>query len=305
MATSSNRASTLTKAHKILKRSYKHNPLRGEQQVLDSLLFACLLENTRYEVAQQAYAKVQAAFFDWNEIRVSTVKELAEVMGMLPEATEASARLKGVLQSVFESDYSFDLEQLKKQNIGVAVKRLQKLQGSTPFNVAYTTQSALGGHSIPVDKGTLGALYVLGVVSESEAKDSTVPGMERAIPKSKGQEFGALVHELGADFFANPFSQSLRELLLSIAADAKDRFPKRVTKKPPAPPAPAPVPSKAVAAGVQKKEKGKMALPKKPAVKVPEKRVVHAPKVAAHPKKKPSAPAKKTAGKSLARRKPR
>src|SRR5262249_55230356 len=151
--------------------TYKHNPLRGEQQVLDSLLFACVLENARYDVAQQAYAKVQAAFFDWNEIRVSTVKELAEVMDMLPEATEAAARLKGVLQSVFESDYSFDLEQLKKQNIGVAVKRLQKLQGSTPFNVAYTTQTALGGHSIPLDKGTLGALYVLGIASEGEAKD--------------------------------------------------------------------------------------------------------------------------------------
>ncbi len=76
-------------------------------------------------------------------------------MANLPEPLEAAARLKGVLQSVFESDYSFDLEHLKKQNIGVAVKRLQKLQGATPFNVAYATQTALGGHSIPVDKGTL------------------------------------------------------------------------------------------------------------------------------------------------------
>lgn len=298
-----NRAATLTKTHKVLKRSYKHTPLKGEQPVMESLLFACCLENARHDTAQQAFVNVQAAFFDWNEIRVSTVKELAEAMDNLPEPLEAGARLKGVLQSVFESDYSFDLEQLKKQNIGAAVKRLQKLQGATPFNVAYATQTALGGHSIPVDTGTLGALFVLGVISEAEAKDAVVPGMERAIPKSKGQEFGALLHELGADYFANPFSQSLRDTLLSIASDAKERFPKRASKKPPAPPAPPPAPVKTAAD--KKKDKAKEPAPKKIVVKVAEKRVSHERKVAAHPKKKPAGKAKKPPAKVLAKRKPR
>ncbi len=303
--TTSNRAATLNKTHKVLKRTYKYHPLKGEQPVLESLLFACCLENARHDVAQQALAKTQSAFFDWNEIRVSTVKELAEVMDMLPEPTEAAARLKGVLQSVFESDYSFDLEHLKKQNIGAAVKKLQKLHGATPFNVAYVTQTALGGHSIPVDTGTLGALYVLGVISESEAKESVVPGMERAIPKSKGQEFGALLHELGADYFANPFSPSLRELLLSISSDAKERFPKRAPKKAPAPPTPAPVAGKAAPGGDKKKDKAKELPAKKPAAKAPEKRAARGPKVAAHPKKKPPGAAKKTTVKLLAKRKPR
>jgi hypothetical protein len=302
--TTPNRAATLNKAHKVLKRSYTYHPVKGEQPVLESLLFACLLENARHDVARQAFAKVQAAFFDLNEIRVSTVKELAEVMDALPEAMEAAARLKGVLQSVFESDYSFDLESLKKQNIGAAVKRMQKLQGATAFNVAYTTQTALGGHSIPVDKGTADALHVLGVISEAEAKNFAVPGMERAIPKSKGQEFGALLHELGADFFANPFSQSLRDLLMSISPDAKERFPKRAPKKPPAPPVPAPVPAKAAAAS-KKPVKVKELPAKKVAAKKLEKHAARAPKVAAHPKKKPTGAAKKAPGKALAKRKPR
>jgi hypothetical protein len=298
-----NRAAILTKAHKVLKRVYKHTPLKGEQPLMESLLFACCLENAHYDAAQKAYADVQAAFFDWNEIRVSTVKELAEAMDNLPQPLEAAARLKGVLQSVFESDYSFDLEQLKKQNIGAAVKRLQKLQGATPFNVAYATQTALGGHSIPVDAGSLGALFVLGVISDAETKDAVVPGMERAIPKSKGQEFGALLHELGADYFANPFSQSVRDTLLSIAADAKERFPKRAPKKPPAPPAPPPVPVKA-ATGKQK-EKEKQPEPKKIVTKTAAKRVSPERKVVAHPKKKAAGRAKKPPVKALVKRKPR
>ena len=302
-----NRAALLNKTHRVLKRVYKHTPTKGDQPLLESLLFACCLENAHYEVAQADLAKLRAAFFDLNEIRVSTVKELAEVMDKLPEPGPAATRLKGVLQSVFESDYSFDLENLKKQNIGAAVKRLQKLTGVSPFGVAFATQIALGGHSIPVDQGTLGALFVLGVISEAEQKEGVVPGMERAIPKSKGQEFAALLHELGADFFANPFSPAVRETLLSIAPDAKDRFPKRTTKKPPVEAAPAPPP---VADGKKgdkdrHKEKGKEVVAAKKVVKASAKRPEPGPKAPAHPKKKPSNVAKKTIVKSLAERKPR
>lgn len=302
--TTPNRAATLTKTHKVLKRTYKHTSTKGDAPLLECLLFASCLENARYEAAQEAFAKLQAAFFDWNEIRVSTVKELAEVLHSLPDATEAAARVKGVLQSVFESDYSFDLEHLKKQNIGAAVKRLQKLQGATPFNVAYATQHALGGHAIPLDKGTLGALFVLGAINQNEAESGTVSGIERAIPKSKGQEFASLLHELGADFFANPFSTSLRELLSSISPNAKERFPKRTPKKAPEPP---PAPVKA-APEVKKKgkeqDKAKSPPEKKGAAKAPEKRPSRE-KVAAHPKKKPAAPTKKQPAKALAKRKPR
>lgn len=293
--TTTNRAALINKLQKALKRSYKHTPTKGDQPLLETLLFASVLENARYETAKEAFAKVRSAFFDWNEIRVSTAKELAEVMSMLPDALGAATRLKGILQSVFESDYSFELEHLKKQNIGAAVKKLEKLSGATPFVVAYGTQNALGGHSIPLDQGTLGAMYVIGAMSESEKNHGSIPGLERAIPKSKGQEFGALLHELGADFFHNPFSTSLREQLLAISPDAKDRFPKRAPKKPPAP-----EPVKAAPVDSKKKV---IAVTKKPAGKVAEKKPAHPPKAVAQPKKK--AGGKKMPAKTLVKRKPR
>ncbi len=300
-----NRATLLNKTHKVLKRTYKHPSVKADQVLLDTLLFAACLENARHDVALQAFETLKGAFFDWNEIRVSTVKELGEAMSMLPEAPEAASRVKGILQSVFESDYSFDLEHLKKQNLGVAVKRLQKLQGATPFVVAYATQMSLGGHSIPVDKGTLGVLYVIGVISESEAESGNVPGMERAIPKSKGQEFGSLLHELGADFFASPFSNTVRELLLSIAPDAKERFPKRASKKAPEPPAePAPVERKKGQDGKKKEAKELASKKAKPAEK-PAEKAARRQKAAASPAKKKPLAVKKTPAKALAKRKPR
>ena len=311
--TTPNRAALINKLYRVLKKTYKHQALKGDQPLLETLLFASCLENSRHDVAREAHAKLNNAFFDLNEIRVSTVKELAEVLESLAEPMEAAARFKGVLQSVFETNYTFDLEPLKKQNLGVAIKRLQKLPGVSRFGVSYATQIALGGHSIPLDQGALGVLQVLGVINEAEAHQGVVPGMERTISKSKGQEFGALLHELGADFFANPFSTSLRELLLSIASDAKDRFPKRASKKQ-AVPAPAPEPSKPAEVGDKKKGKEKekakekevASAPKKSATKgVAEKSVVRAPKAAPPAKKKPAVAAKKTAAKTLTKRKPR
>ena len=74
-----NRSSLLSKLHKVLRKHFKPIPPPG-QAVLEQLLFACCLENARYEAAEQAYAAISTSFFDWNEVRVSTIKELAEVM---------------------------------------------------------------------------------------------------------------------------------------------------------------------------------------------------------------------------------
>lgn len=227
----SNRASLITKTHKVLKKHYQPASPPSNRTLFEHLLYACCLENAPFLPADDSFSKLQELFFDWNEVRVTTIRELADVMSSLPDAVAGADRLRRVLQSVFETHYTFDLEFLKKENIGVAVKKLTKLDGVTPFCVSYVTQAALGGHAIAVDKGVLDSLFVLGVISEAEAAKNLAPGMERAIPKTKGIEFASLLHQLGADYLSSPFSPRVRSILLEIAPDAKERFPKRVSKK--------------------------------------------------------------------------
>lgn len=228
--TTSNRG-LLTKVHKVLKKHYKPVAPSADRPLMEQLLFACCLENTHYERAEQAFAALSEAFFDWNEVRVSTVKELADALQLLPDPMTAAGNLRRLLQSVFESTYSFELEGLRKQNLGVAIKQLEKLDGSTPFVVAYVTQTVLGGHSIPIDRGALECLAILGIISAGEQQKGVVPGLERAIPKNKGVEFGSLLHQLSADFSANPHDGSVHKILLEISSDAKERLPKRTAKK--------------------------------------------------------------------------
>ncbi len=308
--TTTNRTALLTKIHKVLKKHYKPVVATKDAPVLESLLLASCLENTRPAIAVTVLESLKKTFFDLNEIRVSTVKELAEVMQALPHPNAAAARVKGILQSVFESEYAFDLDSLKKQNLGVAIKRLQKLDGVSPFIVAYTVQTALGGHSIPVDKGTLGVLFVLGALTEAEMRSGNPPAMERAIPKSKGQEFGSLLHQLGADFTANPLAPQVREFLISIVPDAKERFPKRVVKKPEPPPEPAgkkkpvqPAPRTTPAERPEKAKEKPLSAIKKP-LGGPKKPIEAVRRVEPN-KKKLTSPKPKPLAKPLAKRKPR
>ncbi|MEZ6072413.1 MAG: hypothetical protein R3C10_19665 [Pirellulales bacterium] len=205
--------------------------MQTDRPVMEHLLYACLLEDAHHQAAEDALAAVTDAFFDWNEVRVTTIGELAEMMPMLPDPQSAARRLRETLQSVFESVYSFDLEPYRKLNLGHASKKLERLKGTTFFTVGYVVQMALGGHTIPLSRGTLAALKIAGVITDKEAERGVVPGLERAVPKSKGVEFATILHQLGADFFANPYDTSVHAVLMEISPDCKSDLPKKLTKR--------------------------------------------------------------------------
>ncbi len=225
------RTSQFAKVTKVLKKHYKPVGVDTQRPVLEHLLFACCLENAHYEPAEETYTALKNTFFDLNEIRVTSIAELSEVMSELPDPRAAANRLKRILQAVFEATYSFDLEEHRKKNLGPTVKWLDKLDGTTKFSVAYVVQSALGGHSIPIDSGVLGVLHICDLITDKDVKAGTVPGLERAVSKAKGIEFGSMLHQFGADFTANPYSPAVREVLLQIDPGCKNRLPKRRTGK--------------------------------------------------------------------------
>ena len=260
-----NRAGLLKKTLRVLKKHYKSVIPIGDRSTLEHLLYACCLENTQAEATDEAYAKLQESYFDWNEIRVTSVGELAEVLSALTDPADAATRLKQVLQMVFETYYAFDLEHLKKQNLGKAVKELEKYTGTTNFSVDYVSQNSLGGHSIATNTGAVHTMVVLGIVTEAEATKRRLPGVERAISKAKGIEFTSLLHQLGTDFRATPFSSRVRGILLEIDPNAKERFPKRKSRKKEAPPEKEKPgkPSKTAKKAASKKAASKKAAPKK------------------------------------------
>ena len=297
-----NRADLIANLFKVVKKEYQPILPPSNRTVIENAIYGCCLENSTYEAADEAFAKLHENFFDWNEVRVTTTAELAEAMKGLGHPMLAADRMKKLLYGIFETFYQFDLEFLKKENLSKAVISFEKMTGVSPFIISYMSQHGLGGHSIPTDRALLELMVVIGVITEDEAQKGRVPGLERAIPKAKGMEFGSLVHQLAVAFHATPFSTTTRNVILKIAPDAKDRFPKRGGKAKPAA-AKKKVAKKDEPAKADKEPVKKAAAKKAPVKKAAAKKATKKTAAKKAPAKK--ATKKKTASKSLAKKKPR
>lgn len=217
--------------HKFCKKEYPASLPPSNRTVLEHMLYGCCLENSTNEGADEAFAKLQENFFDWNEIRVTTASELAELMKRLTFPKQTAISIKKTLHGIFEAYYQFDLDFLRKENLSKAVSQFEKFKGVSPFVVNYVSQNGLGGHSIPLDRAMMMLFYALGIASEGEATGHHITGLERTIPKSQGAEFFCSVHQFAVAFLSSPFNLKIREQLVKLNPSAKDRFPKRGAKK--------------------------------------------------------------------------
>src|SRR5713101_6704302 len=114
MPTTTNKQRVLTQIFTSLKKRYE--PVEPEARpVLEQFLYAICREGASRRQADRAYRNLQERFFDWNEIRVSSGREVEEALADLSEPEARAQRLITFLQEVFETTYYFDLESLHKK----------------------------------------------------------------------------------------------------------------------------------------------------------------------------------------------
>src|SRR6516225_8239051 len=80
------------------------------------------------------------------------------------DAADSAELLISFLQEVFEKDFTFDLEGLRKKGLKEAAKELAKYQAADDYVVAWVIQQSLGGHAIPLDAPTLRTARRLGLI---------------------------------------------------------------------------------------------------------------------------------------------
>ncbi len=195
--------------------------------VLEQFLFAVCREGTTREKAEKAFRTLRESYFDWNEIRVSGVREVADAIAELPRSEARAQRIIGFLQEVFETTFSFDLEGLQKKGLKEAAKKLDRFEAANDYSVAWVVQQSLGGHAIPVDPPTLRVARRMGLVELDETPMAVRAHLEHIIPKAKGTAFTDFVSKLADDFCLAEAPQCTR---CSFA----QHCPKLVNASPPA-----------------------------------------------------------------------
>jgi endonuclease III len=198
MPTTTNKQRVLTQLFALKKR---YEPAEPEPRlVLEQFLYAICREGATRAQADRAFRGLQERFFDWNEVRVSSPREVEDAVGNIPEAENRASRLISFLQEVFETTFSFDLESLHKKGLKQAAKQLSRYQAASDYVVSWVIQHSLGGHAIPLDNPSIQVLRRLGLLDDTEGDLETMrTSLEHLIPKSRGPLFTELVSALVHD----------------------------------------------------------------------------------------------------------
>jgi endonuclease-3 len=199
MATQS-KTQLLNNVHTLLKRRYKPKTDRNASRlsVLKAVVYGICHEGTTREHANQALSRFNDEFFDWNEVRVSSLDEIQESLAGIPDPEQRAQRIRRFLRQLFNRTYGFSLDLLAKKPLKEALKILRTYDAfSSDYVTATVIQQALGGHAIPVDDPGRRALERLGIAEREVQAVRAV--LERAVPKNRGAEFLDLIEDLAND----------------------------------------------------------------------------------------------------------
>jgi len=208
----------LVKIVKQLKRVYGSVPKPINLPVFETLLYGICLEDVDFDRARKAFDRLRSSFLDWNEVRVTTVTELDHILEHLPESAVRAVRLRQLLMHIYDHQYSFDIDSLKKRTQDLVQRQLVRIKHLTPFARNYVTQASLGAHVIPLDRRMLLTAVWLGLVPVGVHEDEAGDLLKSLVRKADGAEFFYLLKSFSTS------SKASRQITEESVAKAGDGF---------------------------------------------------------------------------------
>lgn len=156
-------------------------------ELVESVLFAILRENRNSAEALQSLARFKTDYEDdFNELRVSGLREILRKMGPSPDAEARARSIRKFLHQIFDKNYKFQIDGLAKKPFKEARDDLKDYDVlANDHHMAYVQVQSLGGHAFPVDARILETARRLGVVDVSADAAALRGLLEKNIPKAQ------------------------------------------------------------------------------------------------------------------------
>lgn len=156
--------------------------------ILECVLLAILRENHPLASALKALNNLRSRdnFFDWNEVRVSDLKEIQSYLSDYPDSEARAKAIKRFLKDLFRHNYKFEVEGIAKKTWKEAKDDLANYVALTnDHHLAHVQVLTFGGHAFPVDNRLLILFQRLGLVDQT-AEPSSIRGvLEKNISKAQ------------------------------------------------------------------------------------------------------------------------
>jgi len=141
------------------------------KEILDLIVFHKLHFYMPEVEAQKSYRRLKTAFVDWNEVRISSVKEIREVFDGVPDCLELSIFVKDFLEHLHLENQSVSLEFLVERNLGDIRRYLRGFKGVEPATIDLVLRLRKDHPVLPVSAPMERTLLRLGVVRRQQSRE--------------------------------------------------------------------------------------------------------------------------------------
>ena len=154
--------------------AYKDGPNYEEsypQDILDLVIFHKIHFYIEESEALACYRKLKSYFVDWNEVRISSVREIQETLGNSADTPEIAIFIKGLLEFLHRERHAVCMEFLGDENITEIRRFLKRINGldSTTINMILRVHKDYP--ILPVTPSMESTLVRLGLVRRTHTRD--------------------------------------------------------------------------------------------------------------------------------------
>ena len=184
----------IQKLNSSLSRKYPKAQKVTHDDPTDAIVYGIICSRLDEKTTESAIKKFSDYFIDLNDLRVSRIEEIVEMLGAdTPATREVASTITTVLRSIFNEYHKVSLEGLKKTGKRPARQILEKIEGTNRFIVDYCMLTSLQGHAVPLTEKMIAYLKNKGLVYP-DANEQEIGGfLAKQIPAKKGYEFYALL----------------------------------------------------------------------------------------------------------------
>lgn len=192
-------AERLKKAYSKVKHNIKESDIPELRDPIRCLALGILGSDNGPDRAERQLNKAMNVVVDWNEIRVSNVHEVAELLGDTgAESLRRSQNLLDALHAIYDRENKVSLDRLKALGRREARTYLETLKGVDEYAVAFVVLWSLGGHAIPVWNHAIGTLRESDLVHPTATRAEIQAFLERNISAADAMAFSLALGSLGS-----------------------------------------------------------------------------------------------------------
>jgi len=186
----SQRLKTLVDAAERFWRSSSVAAIDYPQTVVDLVVFHKLHFHMSPQDAWQCFSRLKDEFVDWNEVRVSVVREIQEQLSGANDSLELAVFIKDFLEHVHKERRRVTLEPLVEANLTDFRRFFKTVKGLDPATVEFVLMRTKAHPVVPLSASMERHLAEIGIVKSADTRDRKAKHLFEAV----GQETALHLH---------------------------------------------------------------------------------------------------------------